>query len=89
MDTPPKEGLVFPCDYGIKVIGRDVEGFEAFVRETLESHLPAVDRGEISARPSRQGAYLCVSVRFLARSREQMDALSSELGADPRVKYVF
>ena len=81
--------LVFPCDYAIKVIGRDENNFERFVRRVITRHVPGVDPDSFSTRSSRQNTYLSVTVDFLAESRSQLNALYVELGADPRVKVIL
>lgn len=81
--------LVFPCDYAIKVIGKDENNFERFVRRVVTRHVPEVLPDSFSTRSSRANAYLSVTVDFLAESRAQLNALYVELGADPRVKVIL
>ena len=81
--------LVFPCEYAIKVIGRDIDGFELFVKQVVTQHVPEVIPDSFSKRSSRELTYLSVTVEFLAESREQLDALYHELGQDPRVKVIL
>lgn len=81
--------LVFPCEYAIKVIGRDEDNFEHFVRRVVTRHIPQVETDSFSTRNSRQNNYLSISVDFLAESRAQLNALYVELGADPRVKVIL
>ncbi len=78
--------LVFPCEYPVRVIGEDVDGFEEFVIQAVSRHVPDLERDSFSSRKSRENRYLSVSVTFIAESRAQVTALYQELGADPRVK---
>lgn len=84
-----KYELVFPCDYGIRVIGLDEDDFESFVKETVIRHIPDLPPEAFSIRPSGNNNYLSVSVSFCAESREQLDALYKMLGADTRVKVIL
>ena len=81
--------LAFPCDFAIKVIGRDEDDFQQFVMQVLDRHIPEIIPGSISTRSSRENTYLSLTVEFFAESRAQLNALYSELGADPRVKVIL
>ena len=81
--------LVFPCDYGIKVIGQDENDFEQFVRDVIIEHIPDLLPDAFSTRNSSNSSYLSVSVSFCAESRAQLDSLYKMLGADSRVKLIL
>lgn len=77
--------LSFPCEYPLKVIGRDEDNFLEFVRELVSHHVPGLPAEAFTTHSSRAGKYLSVSVTFIAESRAQVDALYLELGQNPRV----
>jgi putative lipoic acid-binding regulatory protein len=81
----PLPELSFPCEYPLKVIGKDEDNFMEFVVEVVSHHVPDLPLEAFSARSSRAGTYLSVSVTFIAESRAQVDALYQELGLHPRV----
>ncbi len=81
--------LEFPCEFPLKVIGINDDGFEAFSIEIVQRHVPNLDRGTISQKISEGGKYRSVSFVFIAESREQMDGLYRELTASERVKWVL
>ena len=81
--------LVFPCEFSIRVIGRDEDNFELFVRRVVAQHVPEVIPDSFSTRSSREATYLSVTVEFLAENRAQLDALYRDLGDDPRVKVIL
>lgn len=71
--------LRFPCEFPVKVMGRDAEGFEARVLTVFERHVPNLEAARVSTRPSSSGNFLSVTVTFTAESQEQLDALYREL----------
>lgn len=73
--------LTFPCDFPIKVMGRDADGFEAAVLAVFERHLGELDAAQVSSRPSSSGSFLSVTVTFRAGSQEELDALYRDLTA--------
>jgi uncharacterized protein len=85
MDDLPMPELKFPCEYPVKVIGRDEAGFFEFVTELVSRHVPGLTLDSFTSRRSGGGKYLSISVTFIAQSRAQVDALYLDLGADPRV----
>ncbi len=81
--------LKYPCEFPIKVIGKDEDGFEETVIVIIQKHVPGLQRNAFTNRSSREGKYLSVSAVFTADSREQMDNLYRELTAHPKVLWVI
>jgi putative lipoic acid-binding regulatory protein len=77
--------LEFPCDFPLKAIGTGPEDFEAFVVAIVRRHVPHLAADAASTRLSAGGKYLAVTVRFVATSQAQLDALYQELSAHQRV----
>ncbi|BBL71865.1 YbeD family protein [Methylogaea oryzae] len=77
--------LTFPCDFPIKAMGRDGEGFEATVLELVRRHAPDLRENAVAIRPSRNGRYLSVTVTVRAVSQEQLDAIYRELSSSEAV----
>lgn len=71
--------LQFPCEFPIKVMGRDADDFESEVLAIFRRHLGDIDAAQVNARPSSSGNFLSVTVTFRATSQEQLDALYREL----------
>jgi uncharacterized protein len=88
-DEPEKSALTFPCDFPIKVMGRREDGFAQLVSEIAMRHAPDFDPATMEMRSSKQGRYLSLTVTINARSREQLDALYSELSSHPMVIMVL
>ena len=77
--------LTFPCVFPIKVMGRREDGFAQMVSETVLRHAPDFHPETMEMRTSKNGRYLSLTVTLNAKSREQLDALYSELSRNPMV----
>jgi uncharacterized protein len=85
----PESLLTFPCVFPIKVMGRREDGFAQTIAEIVLRHAPDFRPETIEMRSSRQGRYLSLTVTINAKSREQLDALYSELSKHPKVAMVL
>lgn len=81
--------LSFPCRFPIKVMGENEPSFRSLVVEVIESHAGAIPAADVSARASRNGRYVSVTVTLLAESRDQLDNIYRTLTADARVLFVL
>lgn len=85
--TPPK--IEFPCDYPVKVLGSNVEEFEAVVLEVFESHAPGYSPERITRRASREGTFSALTIYITATGESQLEALHADLMATGLVKMVI
>ena len=85
----PDSLLTFPCVFPMKVMGRREDGFAQVVSDIVLKHAPDFHPETIEMRTSKQGRYLSLTVTINARSREQLDALYSELSKHPMVTMVL
>jgi uncharacterized protein len=81
--------LTFPCVFPIKVMGRREDGFAQTVVEIVQRHAADFHAGTMEMRSSKNARYLSLTVTLNARSREQLDALYSELSRHPMVIMVL
>ena len=89
-EIPPEESLItYPSAFPIKVMGAQVEGFEAAIVAVARQFDPGVDAGRIERRPSKGGNYLGLTLTITATSREQLDELYRTLSSHPLVKVVL
>lgn len=85
---PPPKGLEFPCDYPLKLMGRNTPEFRDAVRAIVARSPPkalAVD----AERASRDGNFLSLTCHVHAETREGLDALYRELHATGLVLYAL
>jgi hypothetical protein len=81
--------LRFPCEFPMKVMGRRSDGFAQLVAEIVQRHAADFRPETMEMRSSKNARYLSLTVTINARSREQLDALYSELSKHPLVMMVL
>ena len=80
---------VFPSDFPIKIMGRNVERFADAIAEVVARHAPDFQPATMELRVSTGRNYLSCTCTVRAVSREQLDALYRELTAHPLVRVVL
>lgn len=89
-DIPPEQSLIeYPCDFPIKVMGSNVDGFAAAIALVVVQFDPGFDASTIEVRPSKGGNYLGLTITVRATSRPQLDELYRTLTTHPMVKMVL
>lgn len=78
---PGDDLFQFPCDFPLKVMGRDTPEFRATTRAIIEKHAPSLGPGDVSERPSSNGNFIGLTYNVRAESRAQLDAIYEELTA--------
>ncbi|MGE0030374.1 MAG: YbeD family protein [Steroidobacteraceae bacterium] len=69
----------FPCDFPIKVMGRDSESFRTLTLAIVERHAGRLAASQISERMSREGRFLALTYTIRAESRAQLDSIYQDL----------
>ena len=69
----------FPCDFPIKVMGRDSESFRTVTLAIIERHAGPLAAGQITERMSREGRFLALTYTIRAGSRAQLDRIYQDL----------
>jgi putative lipoic acid-binding regulatory protein len=69
----------FPCDFPIKVMGRDSESFRTLTLAIVERHAGPIAADRISERPSSRGRFLALTYTIRAESRAQLDRIYQDL----------
>jgi uncharacterized protein len=89
MDGSPRSYHEFPLTFSLRVMGEDRDDFAGLVFELISPHASDLQREHLTARPSRQGRYLSITVTFQAHSKAQLDEIYRALSANPRVLMVL
>ena len=90
MTEEDRKSLIdFPSAFPIKVMGLNVDGFEAAMVAVALQFDPAFDAASLERRPSSGGKYLGLTVTVTATSREQLDELYRTLSTHPMVRVVL
>ena len=79
----------FPCDYPIKIFGLNQPDFKQAVCVIVESHIGQLHDNQITIKKSSKGKYVSITIRIIATSRKQLDAINHELQASPLVSYLL
>jgi putative lipoic acid-binding regulatory protein len=89
-EIPPEQSLIeYPSAFPIKVMGLQVDGFEAAMVAVARQFDPAFDLATIERRLSSGGKYLGLTLTVTATSREQLDELYRTLSSHPMVRVVL
>ena len=73
--------LTFPCEFPIKVMGRDTPGFRNTARALVENHVGVVDDERVQAATSRNGRFVSVTVTITATSQDLLDDIYRDVTA--------
>jgi putative lipoic acid-binding regulatory protein len=76
---PADVKIEFPCDYPIKILGRQCEEFHATVLSVVEMHSPDYDRTSVNVKQSSKGTFSSLTVTIIATGPEQLEALHQGL----------
>lgn len=79
--TGKESPLVFPCRFPIKVMGKNLPGFETTVVALVRRHAPDFDAATVQSRLSKGDRYLSLTLTVHATSRAQLDAIYRDLTA--------
>jgi uncharacterized protein len=77
--------LEFPCDFPLKIMGRDEPGFREHVIQIIAQQAGADAVQQVRDRESRGGRFISLTVTVRAQSRPQLDDIYRELHASSRV----
>ncbi len=81
--------LKFPCEFPIKVMGRNALGLEALVIEIIQEHVKDFDVSSVTARESNAGKFISITATFTATSKTQIDAIYMALSKHRTVLMVL
>jgi len=90
MTAPEKESLIeYPCDFPIKVMGKQDPTLAQVLTEIVLAHDPTFDASTVEMRMSKGGNYIGLTFTIRATSREQLDNLYRALHGHPMVSVVL
>jgi putative lipoic acid-binding regulatory protein len=81
--------LQFPTHYPIRVVGRAAAELRPRIDAVVRAHVPELEDGQISERPSANGNFVSITYAIVARDREQVTALVGALVASDGVLMVI
>lgn len=81
--------LSFPCDYSIKIIGRQTGQLHAEVTEVALRYQPNFTPDRISMRLSQKGNFISLALLLRTESLAELEAVHRDLLALPSVKLLL
>ena len=76
-----ESALQFPCEFPIKMMGRDTPEFRTAARSLVEKHVGKVGDDRVQASVSRNGRFVSVTVTITATSQQQLDDIYQDVTA--------
>ncbi len=73
--------LEFPCDFPIKMMGRDTPEFRELARELIEKYTGPLDNNAIQSTLSRNGRFVSITATINAQSQQQLDDIYRAISA--------
>lgn len=73
--------MEFPCEFPIKMMGRESPDFHKTARALVEKHTGPLDDAAFTSASSRNGRFVSITVTVSAESREQLDDIYRDLTA--------
>ncbi|MFZ2540745.1 MAG: DUF493 domain-containing protein [Gallionella sp.] len=77
--------IEYPCEFPLKIFGRQQAGFAQAVLEVVIKHDPGFVTASMEMRASRNARYISLTCTVHATSREQLDAIYQDLCDHPMV----
>ena len=72
-DAMDEKLLEFPCDFPIKIMGRDQPQFREAAVALIEQHAGEIPDDAIRTNLSREGNFLSLTIMIKAESQQQLD----------------
>ena len=70
-----ESAIEFPCEFPIKMMGRDTPAFRSTARALVEKHAGKVANDAVREAQSRKGNFVSITVTITATSQQQLDAI--------------
>lgn len=77
--------IKFPCDFTLKVLGKNEDEFENTVLMIVRKHFPSFGNGRLQKRLSKNDQYLSLSITVYAQSKQQLDDLYIDLNQSNKI----
>lgn len=81
--------LEFPCDFQIKVIGKNEDQFISEVITITSKYFPMMNQELIRKQVSQNSQYISMTLTVYAQDQKTLDALYTELSQHPNAHMVL
>jgi putative lipoic acid-binding regulatory protein len=87
--TDDKSLMQFPCDFPIKIIGKNTALFLEEITMIIRQHFPQTPDIAIRNQSSQKNNYIAITATVLAHDQITLDALYQDLTNHPDIKMVL
>ncbi|MDP3704289.1 MAG: DUF493 domain-containing protein [Legionellaceae bacterium] len=87
--TENKSLMQFPCDFPLKIIGKNSDQFLNEICEIIRNYFPIDAETAIQHNMSQQGNYMAITATVRAHDQATLDAMYQELTKHPDIKMVL
>lgn len=77
--------LEFPCEFPIKIMGRDEPAFREAAVFVVEKHAGTLNEDAIRTSSSSNGNFVSITITITATSQQQLDDIYRDLTAHEQV----
>lgn len=74
-----ESAIEFPCEFPIKMMGRNAPEFRALAVALVEKHAGSVSDDAVQAALSRNERFVSITVTIMATSQRQLDAIYQDV----------
>ena len=76
------ESLIeFPCEFPIKIMGKDTPKFQFTMHKLLENHVGPIDEKSIKVSLSRNANFVSITITITAHSQQQLDQIYRDVSS--------
>lgn len=76
-----ESAIEFPCEFPIKMMGRDTPEFRATAKSLVENHVGPLGDDAVATAQSKKGNFVSVTVTVTATSQQMLDAIYMDVTA--------
>ncbi len=77
--------MQFPCQFPIKMMGRDTPSFHQITRSLIEKHVGKLDESAVKSNVSEKGNFVSITVTVTATSQQQLDEIYRDVSGHDEV----
>ncbi len=81
--------IQFPCDFLIKIIGKNTSSFESDILNIAQQFYPEITEQAMTSQMSKTGIYRSLSLSVYAKDQATLDGLYHALTKHPHVNMVL
>ena len=81
--------IEFPCDFSVKIMGKNSATFLDDIRDVALKHFPSIEQEKITFNLSESSNYIAITVTVFAENKKMLDAFYEDLVKHPDIQMVL